>query len=157
MIEECFDLEVLRQAFGDSRQARFDLSDNVQGRGATILHYAQQRAAYSVLANDVGLWGEAVAYMSDVTHIDRRAVLGFDREIVQLGNCLRAAIHAHIHFQAADLCGAGGKNQVLRVDRIHYVYRSQPVRLKSLRVQVDGDHSRFSTIGVRNCGAFDRR
>ena len=44
----------------------------------------QQRAARSVGAHDVGLHREAVAHLRHVLHVDRGAVHGLDRQIVQL-------------------------------------------------------------------------
>src|SRR5437763_12986961 len=55
----------------------------------TTLFRSHEHAALPVGQNDVGLWRKAVAHVSDVFHVNRRAVHGLDRQIVQLLDGLR--------------------------------------------------------------------
>ena len=138
------------------RQTLFDFLNDVQRRRSAVLHDAQQCAANAVLADDVGLRSKAIAHMSDVAHVDGRAVLCPNGKIVQLGDCLRAAIHPHIHFQCTDLGSARRKNEILRVNSIYYIHRSETVGLQGLGIEIHCDHSRLTPIRKRNRSALHR-
>ena len=68
--------------------------------------------------------------MSDILHVNRRAVDGLDREIVEFLDGLRAAIHLHAVLQGAELRSARRENQVLRTDGVYDINGRKPLSLE---------------------------
>ena len=80
-----------------------DPRDDVERRGRAVLDHRQQRRTLAVDPDDVGLRRRAVAHVGDVADVDRRAVDGLDRQVVQLVDRVGAAVEPDVVFDAADL------------------------------------------------------
>jgi hypothetical protein len=94
--------------------------------------------------------------MRDVAQIDGAAVDDAYGDVVQFLDGERIPIEADVVFGAADFRGAGRKDHVLRVDRIHDVGRREPLREELLRVDVHHDLADFSAVRDRHGRALDR-
>ncbi len=77
----------------------------------------------SVRADDIRLRGEAVADVCDVAHINRRAIYGLYRQVVQFLDGLRSAVHFDVVFERAELRRSRGQNQILRIHGVDDVDR----------------------------------
>ena len=111
----------------------------------------------AVLPHDVRLRREAIPHVRHIADISSRAVDGLYRQIVQLADRLRAAVHFHLIFQRPKLGGAGRQNQVLRADGIHHIGGREPLGLHGRRIDIDGNQPLFAAIGPRNCRALHGR
>ena len=156
LVEQRRDLDVLRHALRRHRQQRAQVGDDVQRGGAAVLEHRQQHAAHAVLAHDVGLRREAVAHVGHVAQVGGGAVDGAHRQVVQPGEHVGRAVHAHAVFGGAELGRARGQDQVLRVDRVHHVGRRQAARLQGLGVEVDRDQPVLAAVGKGHGHAGDR-
>ena len=127
-----------------ARQQRAQVGDDVERRGAAVLQHRQQHAARAVLAHDVGLRREAVAHLGDVAQVGGRAA-----RRVRTGRSFRPAIASGEPFMRtvysvlAELGGARGQDQVLRVDRVDHVGRRQAARLQRLACRGRPRSARF--------------
>ncbi len=137
LIEQGRDLQIRRQALLQDRQLRQQVTDDVQGRSAAVLDDGHQHSAFAVLAHDVGLRRESVAHMSDFRKIDRRAVARHDRNAIEPIDRIRGRIGAQHVLSAADLGGSGRQDQILRINRIDDIVRSQSLRQQRRRVEID--------------------
>ncbi len=90
-------------------------------------------------AHDIRLRCKAIDDVSYVAHVDDAAVHGLDRQIVERSECLRAAVHLDVVFARADFCGTAWQDQVLRVDGVDDVDRSQSLCLQRARIELDHD------------------
>src|SRR5712692_3985053 len=152
LIEESRDV----QAFGNRAfvvlQHLLDAVDDVDGGSSAGLVDAHEHAALTVRQNDVGLRGKPVAHVSDVLHVNRRAVDGFDREIVEFLDGLRAAIHLHVVLEGAELRRSRGENQVLRVDRVYDINGGKPLGLECRGIDINADDALLAAVGERRGG-----
>ena len=89
---------------------------------------------------------EAVAHLGDVFHVDRGAIDGLHRHIVQPLNGERAAVQLHDVFAVADLGGSGGQDQVLLIHRVGDVGGGEMVGVQRGGVDIDHDGPRFAAI-----------
>ena len=78
------------------------------------------------------------------------AAHGFDRQIIQFRDRLRAGIHVDVVLQRADLGRARRQNQVLRPHGIHHVERRETFCLKRLSIQVDLHLPLLPAVRIRN-------
>ena len=85
--------------------------------------FIKRRAAID--ANDVGLRREAVADVSHIADVDHRAVDGLDGQVVQFRDERRSRVGFNGVFVIADLHGAGGNDEILGVDGVDDVGRSE--------------------------------
>ena len=76
----------------------------------------------AVRKNRIGLRGKAVADMSNIPHVNRRAIDGLNGKVVQFVHRSGTSIHLDGVLERAELCGAGWQNEVLRVDGIDDVH-----------------------------------
>src|SRR6202007_598676 len=74
----------------------------------------------------------------------------FHRQIVELRDGLRAAVHLHVVLERPELRGAGGENQVLRVNRIYDINSRKPFGLKCGRIDIDADQALLAAVGERS-------
>src|ERR1700674_2533767 len=107
-----------------------DLVDDVDGGSSTRLVDAHEHAALTIGQHDIGLRGKAVAHVGDILHVNRRAIDGFDREIVEFLHGLRAAIHHHAVLKGAELRSARRENQVLRTYGVYDINGRKPLSLE---------------------------
>src|ERR1035437_263558 len=149
LIEERADLHLRRERLRCKLSHALHTLDDGDGGSAADLQHRHQGAAGAVHAHDIGLRGEAVADVGHIAHIDGRSIHGLDRKFVQFRDGLGIAIHLDLIFQRTYLCGAGRKNQVLRVERIHDVIGRKAVGLKSRQVEVYLNLAYFAAVGVR--------
>ena len=63
----------------------------------------------------------------------------------------------HLVLEAVDLDGAGRRDHVLRVHRVHHVGRREPARLQGGQIDVHLDLALPSAVGVGRLRAFHRR
>src|SRR5712692_1332383 len=152
LIEESRDV----QAFGNRAfvvlQHLLDAVDDVDGGSSAGLVDAHEHAALTVRQNDIGLRGKPVAHVSDVLHVNRRAVHGVDREIVEFLDGLRAAIHLHVVLEGAELRRSRGENQVLRVDRVYDINGGKPLGLECRGIDINADDALLAAVGERRGG-----
>ena len=87
----------------------------------------------SVVADDVGLNGEAVAHMSHVLDVDGGSVDRLDGQIVECGRRLRAGCSADIVLVGADFHGARRQDDALVIDRVDDVLAARAACAKSAR------------------------
>ena len=123
LVEQLGHHETGRRRCAHSRKERLDLIDDVKRRRAAVFQNREQRGWAAVLANDVGLHGEAVAHVSDVADVNHRAVYLFDRNVIERGDGVGTAVDVDDEFGRADLRRAGRKREVLRVNRIADIER----------------------------------
>ncbi len=144
-------------AAANARQRLLDLRDDVEGGRVAGLLNRQQRRALSVDADDVRLRRIAVAHVRDVAHVDRRRAHGLDRQVVQLGDRLRAAVDVDVVLGRPDLLRAGRQNQVLLADGVDDVVRHQVQRLERDGIEVDLHLRLLAAVGIRNLRALNAR
>ena len=150
------DRQVGRQAGRHLGQFRLHAIDDVERGRRAVFEDVDQHRALAVVAHDVGLRLEAVMHLCDVADVEGAAGPGPDRQVVQLGDGLRAAVHRDVVFELADLGGAGRQHQVLGVDGIDHVERRQALRLQLARVDVDHHRTELAAVGVRHDRALHR-
>ena len=142
---------------GDGNDVLHGLHDG-EGRGAADLVHRHQRAANTILAHHVRLRSKAIADVRDIAHVDGGAVYGFHRQIVQLSNGLRRAVHLDLIFQRADLGRARRRNQVLRVESADDVVRRQSIGLQAGNIEIDLDLANLAAIGIgHGCAVHGRQ
>ena len=138
LVGQRVDIEVHRQG-GLDRSAAFcfDAVNDVERRSVSDFQDRHQRPR--AVRPRARCWSaaETVPDVATSLNVDRRAVDGLDRQIVQSLDRERRSVHVHLIFVRADLGRAGGKNQVLRVDRVHHVERRKPLGLQRRRIQID--------------------
>ncbi len=142
-------MQALRQRSHIILNGLLDALDDIQGRRAAGLVYGHQRAALSVGAHDIRLRGETVADVGDVAHVNRGAIYGLYRQIVQFLNGLRSAVHFHVVFEGAELSRSRWQNQILRIHGVDDVDRRQPLGLEQLRIQIHCDLALLTSIRKR--------
>ena len=128
---------------------------DLQRGGLAVLVDRHQAAAVAVLPHNVGLRRKAVADMRHVAHVERGAVDGLHRHVVQPGDGAPAAVHLHVVFQRAQFDGSGGKNQVLRIDGVDDVEGRKIVGLQLRQVEVHLDLPDLSAVRVGRGAARD--
>ena len=138
------------QRLGRNGQHPLDAVHNLQGGGVAVLQHRHDCPADAVLPHDVGLRRKPVAHVGHVAYIDGGAVHGLHRQLVQLGDGLRRAVHLDLVFQRPDLRRARGQDQILRVDRIDHIDRRKPVGLQAGHVEIDLDLTLLAAVGPRN-------
>ena len=111
----------------------------------------------TILIHDVGLDSESVVHVSHVAQMKGRAADRLHRNIVELRNRPRRAVHADVVFPYANLCRAAWQRDVLRVDDIHDVLRRESVRQQFLRIDIDHDLPHFAAVGQRQSSALNCR
>src|SRR5581483_6720299 len=156
LVEELGHLQLWRQSRQDAGKGRLELAHNVQSGGIAVLDDGEQRTAAAVLANDIGLHGEAVPDMRHVLDEDRRAVDRLDGQVVQGGDQAGTAVEHDLVFAVADLRGSRRQNQVLRVDGVRDIGGRQMVGIERIRVEVHHDLPRLPPERQRERGALDR-
>ncbi len=115
--------------------------DDIKSRGSASFVDAHEHAALAIGQNDVCLRRKAVADVSDVLHVNRRAVDGLHRQVVEFVNGLRAAVHFDGVFERAQFRCSRGQDQVLRVHGVDDVNRRKSLRLEGLGINIDADHA----------------
>ncbi len=128
-------------------QHSLDVVDDFDRRSRAGFVNAHEHATLAVGQDDVGLRGEAVAYVSNVLHVDGSAINGLDWKVVEFRNSLRASIHFHVVFERAEFRGAGGKDKVLRIHGVHDVDRGKPFGLQRDGIDIDADNALLASIG----------
>src|SRR5204863_3070378 len=131
----------------DSRQRILHPLDDVERGGIRGFEDSQQRRAYPVLRDDACLHGETVAHLRHIADVHHRAIDLLDRKIVEHVEHFGAAVETDVVFAIADLLGARGQDNVLRVDGVAYVYRGEAFAEKFLWIDVHHDLPRLPTIG----------
>ena len=109
-----------------------------------------QHRAKPVDANHVGLRRCSVVDVSDIAHVDNRAVDLLDRHIVDGLDGSRAGIQPDVPVEAADLRGAGRDDQVLLRQRVRYIFGENSIRLHRLQIKVRLHRAIEPTIGNRH-------
>src|SRR5262249_38493316 len=137
LVEEELDLQLRRHLRLDARHGLADAADDVQGGGALALQDGHEHGAAAVAADDVGLDGVAVADVGDVLDVDGHAVDALDRDAVEGGDDVGAAVDADVVLDVADLGGAGGDDQVLVADGGADVAGGEPLRVQRLQGGID--------------------
>ncbi len=122
LIKERRDAQALGQRRRVVLQDFLDAVDDIERRSAAGLVSGHEHAALPVHADNIGLRAEAVANVSDVFHVNRRAVHGFYRQIVQPFHRQRASVHLDEILKRTQLHGSRGQDQILRVDRVYDVH-----------------------------------
>src|SRR5271156_5500430 len=102
-----------------------DRVDNTQCRSVTVLDYTEQNRSPTVLPHDVLLHQPAVVNLADVLYEYGCPVHDLDRNIVEIVDGRGRRVGLNRILLVTNFCGAGGKRQILSIDRIHYVKRSQ--------------------------------
>ena len=91
--------------------------------------------------------------MSDVLHVNRRAIHGLDRQIIQFLDGLRAAVHLYVVLKHPELCSARRENQILRIDGIYDVHRGKPFGLQGRRIDINAHNALFAAVRKWRGGA----
>ena len=124
LIEEQVHLQLGRQLGLDAGQRRADRWTTLRRGGAFALEDGHQHGPAAVAADDVGLHHVAHAHVGHVLDVDRHAVDRLDRDVVESGDQVGAAVELDVIFRVADLGGAGRDDQVLVVDgRLDVLWR----------------------------------
>ena len=105
------------------------------------------------MTNDIGLRCKAIPHVGHVVHVNRGAIDGLDREIIQFGNALWTCIQLNLVFQRTDLGSTGRQYKVLCAESIHDVHGGQALRLQRARIDINLNLSLLATIGIRNGSA----
>ena len=116
LIGERNDFELGRDVGQNSWQRSLHLVDDRQRGSFAIAGNGHENAAGAIGTNDVLLWLKAVANLGDIFDVDRRAVDGSNRKIVQLFKDAGTAVDADLVFGAGELGGSGRQDEVLQVD-----------------------------------------
>ncbi len=146
-----------RQTGRDMRQHRLDLLDDGQGGRAAGFFDGEERGAFAVAAHDVGLRCVAITYVGDVAHIHHAAGHCLDRQVVERGHRVGAAVHLHVVFLRADFGCAAWQNQVLCVDGVDYVEWGKAFGLERAWIDIDHDLPHFSAERQWHGCALHRR
>src|SRR5258708_37076692 len=91
--------------------------------------------------------GKSVENVSAVLHVKRSAVDGLAREIVELLDGLRAAIHLHAVLQGAELRSARRENQVLRTDGVYDINGRKALSLERRWIDIHADSAVLAAVG----------
>jgi hypothetical protein len=91
----------------------------------------------------------------DIANVNHRVVYLFDWQIVQRLQKFRAGVQPHIVFAVANFLGAGWEDDVLGIERIADVRWGKSFAEKFLRIDIDHDLARLSTVWERDLRALD--
>ena len=155
LVEEQVDPQISGKSPFVVLQHVLDAVHDVNGRGAAGFVNAHEHATLAVGENDICLRREAVADVRHVLHVDGGAVDGFDRQVVEFLNGLRAPVHLDVVFERAELGRACGKNQVLRIHRADDVHGREAFGLQRGGVNVHADDALLSAVRKRRGSARD--
>ncbi len=126
-----------------------------RGRGADLVD-GHQGAAHPVLTHNIGLRRKAVADVGHIAHINGRAIHRLDRQIVQIRDGLRTAVHLDLIFQRPDLGSAARSDQVLRVNGIDNVVGRKSVGLEPRQIEINLDLAYLAAIRIGHGRAMHR-
>ncbi|MCY1168956.1 hypothetical protein D9M73_89690 [compost metagenome] len=149
LVEQRRHLDVCRQGLHDARQQGLHVGHDIQRGSAAIFQYRDQHAAHAILAHHIGLRLEAITHMGHITHVSGDVVDRAHRQVVEAGQRIGRAVHAHGVFGFTELDGSRGQDQVLSIDGIDYVCRRQATCLQGLCIEIDGYHAHLAAIGKR--------
>src|SRR5271154_280906 len=121
-----------------------DRVDDTQCRSVTVLDYAEENRSPTVLSHDVLLYQPAVVNLADVLYEYGCPVRHLDRNIVEIIDGRGGRVGLNRILLVTNFCGAGGKRQILSIDRIHYVKRGQPLGEQLRRIEINHDLAIFS-------------
>src|ERR1700720_2575842 len=129
-----------------------DRVDDAQCRSVAVLDYAEPAPSPAVLPHSVLLPQPAVVNLADILYEYGCAVHDLDRNIVEIVDGRGRRVGRNRILLVANFCGAGGKRQILSIDRIHYVKRGQPLGEQLWRIEIDHDLAIFP---ARRCRKRD--
>src|SRR5205823_5764812 len=95
------DLELRRHLCLDAGHRRAHPVDHVERGGALAFEHGHKHRAPSVAPDDVGLHGVAVTYMGDIFDVDRYAVDGLDRKLIEGIDQVGTAVELDVVFRVA--------------------------------------------------------
>ncbi|MEH2584734.1 hypothetical protein V1281_006629 [Nitrobacteraceae bacterium AZCC 2161] len=159
LVADVVDLERIGQRRLVVDHLLLDAGDDIQRRDRAGLQHLHQHRTVAIDVNDVGLRRIAVAHGGDVADIDHRAIDAADRQIAELIDLQRRVVEIDGVFEAADLLGADGRDQILRGKRIGNVLAGKAAGLQRARIEVDLDLPLLAPerIGNRCTGHGDQR
>src|SRR5207302_383762 len=123
----------------DSGHRRADAVDHAQGGGSLALEDGHQHRPPPVAADNVGLHRVAVVDVGDVFDVDRDAVNGANRDVVEGRDQVRTAVELDVVLRGAHLRGAGGDDQVLVGEGRADVVGGQAAGIQGVQVEIDHD------------------
>ncbi len=91
-----------------------------------------------------------------IAHVDRRSIHHADRQIVQFGNFLRAAVQLDIVLAVADLRSPLRQNDILDADCVHHIRARNPFFEERLRIEVHVHLPLLAAVWIRNRRARNR-
>ncbi len=156
LIEQRFDGDFAGQRLRGNGNGFLYRVHNREGGAAARLVDRHQRAAHAILAHDVGLRRKTVANVGHIAQVNRRAIHRLHRQIVQLRDGLRTAVHLDLVFQRSDLGRPAGSNQVLRVDGVDDVGGRKPVGLQPRQVEINLHLAYLAAVGIGHGRAMHR-
>src|SRR6266850_2374907 len=90
---------------------------------------------------------------SNILHVNRRAVDGLYRQIIEFVNGLRTAIHFDHVLKWAQFRRSRRQDQVLGIHGVDDVNRRKSLRLEGLGINIDADDALLPAVGKRRCRA----
>ena len=156
LVEEAGDFEFGRKGLRGLLHDSFHAGDDVERGGIAVFVDRHQHASVAVVANDVGLRSEGVADVSNVAHVQCGAVEGFHRKVVEFRDGLRSSVHLDAVLELAHLDGAGGQNNVLRVDGVDDVVGLEAKGLELGQVEIDLNLRNLAAVGIGGSRAGNR-
>src|SRR5579862_3203757 len=144
LVRDRLDFQFTGKRRRDRGQRLAHLRDDIERGSLPDLHDGHQHAARSATQDHIGLRRKSIPNVGDVADVDGGVVDRLDREIVQLADTLRAAVHVHVIFELPDLGGPGGQDQILSADGIDHIRRRQSLGLQEIRPDIDHHLALFS-------------
>src|SRR5206468_929525 len=132
----------------DGGQGRADPTDHVQGGTPLGLEDRHEDRPPSVATDDVGLHGEPVGDVGDVLDVDGDAVDRLDRDVVEGGDQVGAAVEPDVVLRVADLGRSRRDDQVLVADGRGDVVGRHAAGVHGVRVEVDHDLALLAAPGL---------
>jgi hypothetical protein len=140
LVEQEIDFETRRQAGKNLGHQLPHPGHDREGRSAAVAQDRQQGGVAPIPPHQVRLGLEPVVDECDISDINHRPIHVTDRDVVQVVQNLRAAVHRDIVLPRPDLRRAGRQDDVLGKDRIGDVLGRQPPRVERIGVDVDIHH-----------------
>src|SRR5258708_32394182 len=110
----------------------------------------------AILSYYIGLKAKPVAYSRYIPQVDRLRSDLLDGKVTKLRDRTRCDVHANVQFAFGNLCRAGRKDKILRIDRTQHLAGRDVLDLNQVLIIIDLDLPRIDAVREGNDDARHR-
>ncbi len=156
LVEQELHLELGRHLGLDARHRLADALDDAQRGGALPFEDGHEHRPAAVAADDVRLHRVAVTHVGHVFDVNRYAVDGLDRNLIEGVDDAGAAVELDVVLGRPHLGGAGRDDEVLIGDGRADVVGRQAAGVQGIQVEVDHDLPLLAAPGLGHARPLHR-